>query len=132
MAWMQLRALARWVAEHVGPDVPLHFSRFQPQYKLANLPPTPVETLEQARQISLDEGVRFVYIGNVPGHPGDNTYCPSCGRPIIVRQGFAVTEYHLKKGACAYCGAVDPGRLVARRSAGANFQDAGGRRSGRR
>ena len=105
----QLRALARWVVDHVGPDVPLHFSRFQPQYKLANLPPTPVETLEQARQISLDEGVRFVYVGNVPGHPGDNTYCPACGRPIIVRQGFAVTEYHLQKGACAYCGASIPG-----------------------
>ena len=105
----QLQALARWVVAHVGRDVPLHFSRFQPQYKLANLPPTPVETLERARQISLDEGVRFVYVGNVPGHPGDNTYCPACGRPIIVRQGFAVTEYHLKGSACAYCGAEIPG-----------------------
>jgi pyruvate formate lyase activating enzyme len=105
----QLRALARWVVTHVGPDVPLHFSRFQPQYKLANLPPTPVETLEQARQLSLDEGVRFVYIGNVPGHPGDNTYCPNCGRPIIIRSGFAVTEYHIEKEVCAYCSTPIPG-----------------------
>jgi len=105
----QLRALARWVARDLSPDVPLHFSRFYPQYKLVNLPPTPVETLEQARQIALEEGVRFVYVGNVPGHLGDNTYCPACGRPIIVRQGFAVTEYHLNGGTCAYCGATIPG-----------------------
>jgi pyruvate formate lyase activating enzyme len=105
----QLRGLARWVAREVSPDVPLHFSRFQPLYKLANLPPTPVETLEKARQIALEEGVRFVYVGNVPGHAGDNTYCPACGRPIIVRRGFAVTEYHIKRGGCAYCGASIPG-----------------------
>jgi pyruvate formate lyase activating enzyme len=68
-----------------------------------------VETLEQARQIALEKGMRFVYIGNVPGHAGDNTYCPACGRPIIVRQGFAVVEYHLRGGKCAYCGAAIPG-----------------------
>jgi pyruvate formate lyase activating enzyme len=105
----QLRGLARWVARELSPDVPLHFSRFYPQYKLNNLPPTPVETVVQARQTALEEGVRFAYVGNVPGHPGDNTYCPACGRPIIVRQGFAVTEYHLKGGTCAYCGAAIPG-----------------------
>ncbi len=105
----QLRALARWVARELSPDVPLHFSRFHPQYKLTNLPPTPVETLEQAREIALEEGVRFVYVGNVPGHPGNNTYCPVCGQTIIVRQGFAVTEYHLQGGNCAYCGEPVPG-----------------------
>jgi pyruvate formate lyase activating enzyme len=105
----QLAALSRWVAAEISPDVPLHFSRFYPEYKLTNLPPTPVETLEQARQIALEKGMRFVYIGNVPGHAGDNTYCPACGRPIIVRQGFAVVEYHLRGGKCAYCGAAIPG-----------------------
>ncbi|MBN1221591.1 MAG: AmmeMemoRadiSam system radical SAM enzyme [Anaerolineae bacterium] len=105
----QLRALSRWVAQELSPDIPLHFSRFYPQYKLTNLPPTPVETIDQAREIALAEGMRFVYAGNVPGHPGNNTYCPTCGEPIIIRQGFAVTEYHLQNGACAYCGEAIPG-----------------------
>jgi pyruvate formate lyase activating enzyme len=105
----QLRALSRWVAQEVSPDVPLHFSRFQPLYKLQNLPPTPVETLDQARQIALKEGMRFVYVGNVPGHPGDNTYCPACGEALIVRQGFSVLEYHLEGGTCPYCGESIPG-----------------------
>jgi pyruvate formate lyase activating enzyme len=105
----QLRALAGWVARELSPDVPLHFSRFYPDYKLTNLPPTPVETLDRARQVALEEGVRFVYVGNVPGHPGNHTYCPACGRPIIVREGFAVVEYHLNGSACAYCGQPIPG-----------------------
>ncbi|HIE38344.1 MAG TPA: AmmeMemoRadiSam system radical SAM enzyme [Anaerolineales bacterium] len=105
----QLRALSRWVARDLSPDVPLHFTRFHPQYKLTNLPPTPVESLEKARAIALEEGVRFVYVGNVPGHPANTTYCPVCRRPIVVRQGFAVREYHLQGGACAYCGESIPG-----------------------
>jgi pyruvate formate lyase activating enzyme len=105
----QLRSLARWLARDISPDVPLHFSRFVPQYKLNNLPPTPVETLEKAWQVARDEGMRFVYVGNVPGHPADNTYCPACGKAIIVRQGFDVTEYHLQGSACAYCGEPIPG-----------------------
>jgi len=105
----QLQALARWVARDLSPDVPLHFSRFHPQYKLTNLPPTPVERLDRAREIALEAGVRFVYVGNVPGHPGNNTSCPACGRTIIVRQGFGVKEYHLQAGACAYCNQPIPG-----------------------
>ncbi|MBN1813902.1 MAG: AmmeMemoRadiSam system radical SAM enzyme [Anaerolineae bacterium] len=105
----QLQALARWVARDLSPDVPLHFSRFYPQYKLQNLPPTPVETLDRARDIALAEGVRFVYVGNVPGHPGDNTYCPACGEALILRQGFSVLEYHLEGGTCPYCGESIPG-----------------------
>jgi len=105
----QLRALARWVAQELSPDIPLHFSRFYPQYKLTNLPPTPVETLDRARQVAMEEGMRFVYVGNVPGHPGDNTYCHACGRLIIGRTGFAVTEYHLQSGRCAFCGQAIPG-----------------------
>ena len=105
----QLRALARWVARDLSPGVPLHFSRFHPQYKLTNLPPTPVETLDRAREVALEEGVRFVYVGNAPGHPGRHTYCPACGKILVARQGFVVTEYHLQDGVCAYCGEPIPG-----------------------
>jgi pyruvate formate lyase activating enzyme len=105
----QLRALARWIVDDLGPDVPLHFSRFYPQYKLKNLPPTPVETLEQAREIALGEGVRFAYIGNVGGHPGNHTYCPACGEVVIQRVGFGVQAYHIEGGRCIFCGAPIPG-----------------------
>jgi pyruvate formate lyase activating enzyme len=105
----QLRALTRWIARDLSPDVPVHFSRFHPDYKLTNLPPTPVETLDRARETAMEEGVRFVYVGNVPGHPGNHTYCPACGEVLIVRQGFTVTEYHLEGGICAYCQEPIPG-----------------------
>jgi pyruvate formate lyase activating enzyme len=105
----QLRALSRWVARDLSPDIPLHFSRFHPQYKLANLHPTPIETLDAARQIAMEEGVRYAYVGNVPGHPGDNTYCPNCGETLILRQGFSVLEYHLISGVCKYCETSIPG-----------------------
>lgn len=105
----QLRALSRWVVREVSPDVPLHFTRFYPQYKLTNLPPTPVETLELAWETAQEEGVRFAYVGNVPGHVGNNTRCPACGKTIVVREGFAVTEYHLKGGRCSYCNEPIPG-----------------------
>ena len=105
----QLRNLAGWIARELSPDIPLHFSRFHPQYKLANLPPTPVETLDRAYQAAQEEGVRFVYVGNVPGHPANNTYCPSCGKAVIVREGFVVAEYRLEGGACPDCGKILPG-----------------------
>lgn len=105
----QLRALSRWLAQEISPDVPLHFTRFSPNYKLTNLPPTPVETLERAREVALEEGMRFVYVGNVWGHPGSHTYCPRCGKAVILREGFAVRGYYLRKGACAYCGEPIPG-----------------------
>ena len=105
----ELRELARWVVDNVGTDVPVHFSRFQPLYKLLNLPPTPVETLETAREVAMEEGINYVYLGNVPGHAADHTYCARCGQAIIVRQGFAVLEYHLEKGKCQYCGNPVPG-----------------------
>jgi len=104
-----LREMARWIVGNVGPDVPTHFSRFGPMYKLTNLPPTPVETLEGARAIAMEEGISYVYIGNVPGHPANNTYCAHCGKLIIGRMGFYVTEYHLVEGKCEYCGNRIPG-----------------------
>ncbi len=105
----ELRALARWVVDNVGPDVPTHFSRFYPQYQLKNLPPTPVETLERARDAAMEEGIRYAYIGNVPGHSGDNTYCHCCGEAVIERMGFAVTAYHIVDGQCEFCGCPIPG-----------------------
>jgi pyruvate formate lyase activating enzyme len=105
----ELRELALWIVDNVGPDVPTHFSRFQPLYQLLNLPPTPVETLEKAREIAMEEGINYAYIGNVPGHAANHTYCARCGEPIIVRQGFAVLEYHLTNGHCDYCGNPIPG-----------------------
>ena len=105
----QLKALAGWVARELSPDVPLHFSRFFPQYQMANLPPTPLETLTQARQVAMAEGLRYVYVGNVPGDPGNNTFCPRCGRAVVVRDGFAVLEYHLKGDRCETCDERIPG-----------------------
>jgi pyruvate formate lyase activating enzyme len=104
-----LTELAKWVVGEIGPDVPVHFTRFHPDYQLPNLPDTPVATLERAREIGLGQGLRFAYVGNVPGHPGNNTYCPKCGRAVIERDGLFVTGMHLKNGHCEYCARAIPG-----------------------
>jgi len=99
----EFKGLARWVKSEMGLDVPLHFSRFHPQYLLKNLPPTPLETLERAKAISDAEGLHYVYLGNVPGHPAEKTYCPKCRRAVVDREGFTVEGIHLRKGRCQYC-----------------------------
>ena len=104
-----LRALADWVMGELGPDVPVHFTRFHPDYQLLNLPPTPIATLDRARAIAMARGLRYVYVGNVPGHPGNNTYCPGCGKIVVARQDFFVTESTLKDGRCGACGRVIAG-----------------------
>jgi pyruvate formate lyase activating enzyme len=98
-----LRALADWVIGEVGPDVPLHFTRFHPDYRLQNLPPTPVSVLDKAREIALARGIRYVYVGNVPGHPGNHTWCPGCGKVVVRRNGFFVTELNIDRGRCRSC-----------------------------
>ena len=98
------RSLAEWVSGELGPDVPLHFTRFYPAYQMPNLPPTPIATLERARETAMERGIRYAYVGNVPGHPGNNTYCPGCRRAVILRSNFFVTETHMKNGRCAFCG----------------------------
>ncbi|MBN1484340.1 MAG: AmmeMemoRadiSam system radical SAM enzyme [Chloroflexia bacterium] len=103
-----MRRLVRWVYQELGPDVPLHFSRFYPQYRLQNLPPTPLQSLEQARAVALEEGLRYVYIGNVAGHEAGHTYCPRCGDLVIRRSGFSVLENRLQDGRCP-CGEAIPG-----------------------
>ena len=100
----EIAEMCDWVASELGPDVPLHFTRFHPTYKIRNLPPTPVRTLERCRRTGLDKGLRYVYAGNVPGHPGENTYCPKCGKPVITRLGFRIAEMNLTDGTCAACG----------------------------
>ncbi len=98
------RDTCNWIKENLGADVPLHISRFWPTYKLTNLSPTSVETLEKIRQVALDSGLRYVYIGNVPGNKSENTYCPKCKKPVIERTGYTILSYEIENGKCKYCG----------------------------
>lgn len=99
----ELRQIAQFVRS-VGVDVPWHVSRFHPTYQLMDQPVTPVKTLERARQIGLDAGLRYVYEGNIPGE-GEETLCWSCGKTLMKRYGFSVEENHVKDGKCGFCGA---------------------------
>ena len=94
----EVRELARWVKENLSDEVPLHFSRFQPMHKLQNLPPTPVERVIRAREIALEEGLKYVYTGNIPDSPGDSTYSPRTGQVVIERMGFYVVRNTLTNG----------------------------------
>jgi pyruvate formate lyase activating enzyme len=105
----EMRDLCRWVVKELGPDVPLHFSRFYPTYLLNNLPPTPVDTLETFHTIAVSEGIHHAYIGNVPGHPMESTYCHKCSTRIIQRSGYNVKIERLEKGTCGKCGTTIPG-----------------------
>jgi len=105
----QVRHMSRWIVNNLGNDVPLHFSRFQPAYRLAHLTPTPVKTLENARQVARDEGVNFSTLGNVPGHRYNSTFCPACNEMLIHRVGFAVVNNRISGGNCNRCGKAIPG-----------------------
>jgi len=105
----EVHRLAAWVKKTLGPDVPLHFTRFHPTYRLTNLPPTPVPTLERAWRTAKGEGLNFVYLGNLPGHEAENTYCPGCGELVIRRMGFRILDNRLSKGHCASCKRAIPG-----------------------
>jgi pyruvate formate lyase activating enzyme len=105
----EFQGLARWVKSELGPDVPLHFSRFHPEYLLKNLPPTPIETLERAKAIADAEGLHYVYIGNVPGHPAESTYCPHCRKKIVDRTGYTINGVYLRHGKCQFCQTTIPG-----------------------
>ncbi len=100
-----IRRMCQWMLDELGPDWPLHFSRFRPAHKLTNLPPTPASVLIEARQIARECGLHYVYIGNV--HEVDDagiTYCPGCRRELIYREGFFVIRNELKEGKCPFCG----------------------------
>jgi pyruvate formate lyase activating enzyme len=100
----KIKRMCGWVADNLGPDRPLHFSRFHPLHKLAHLPPTPVETLVKVREIARAAGLRYVYIGNVRDLPdAETTFCPNCRRAIVERDIFAVTRMDIAGGRCKYC-----------------------------
>ncbi len=108
----ELAELSAWIAGELGPDVPLHFSAFHPDYKLADVPPTPPETLARARRIARREGLRYVYTGNVHDREGDTTWCPSCGAAVIERDWYEILAARLEHGACAACGTKIPGHFA--------------------
>lgn len=105
----EINRMCVWIKENLSDSVPLHFTRFHPAYKLTNLPATPVKTLENALAVAQKVGLKFVYIGNVPGHERNSTFCPRCGKRIVYRMHFSPLEMHIKDGKCEYCGEAIPG-----------------------
>jgi pyruvate formate lyase activating enzyme len=102
----ELKQLAEFIAREVGPEVPWHISRFHPTYRLTDRPVTPVQTLVRAREIGISAGLRYVYVGNVPGESGENTFCPECSQLLIERWGFSIRKNAVENGRCPGCGAV--------------------------
>ncbi len=111
----ELDRMSRWVVEHLGPDVPMHFTAFHPDYKMLDLPPTPPETLARARRIAVANGVRYAYTGNVHDAEGGSTYCHGCGARVIERYWYTLGEWRLTDdGRCADCGTPCAGRFAGR------------------
>lgn len=104
-----MKRMCIWIKDNLGEEIPLHFNRFFPAYKLKELPPTSIETLERARGIADEVGLRYVYIGNVPGHRYDNTFCPECGGLLIHRMGLSILANNIQGGRCEFCGQEIPG-----------------------
>jgi pyruvate formate lyase activating enzyme len=102
--------MCRWIKGNLGLDTPLHFTRFFPNYKLTHLSPTPVSTLESAYEIAKKNGLRYVYVGNVPGHIYNSTYCPFCNRKVIYRTHFDIAEMNIVEGKCKFCSFSIEGR----------------------
>ena len=100
----ELRDIARFIVRELGAHTPWHISRFFPQYKLTYLPPTPKKTITTAVEIGYEEGLRFVYAGNIPGSPYETTFCPVCHTPLIKRLGYEIVENNIDKGRCPACG----------------------------
>ncbi len=105
----ELRRLASFIAADLGPETPWHISRFHPTYRLTDRPPTPLESLLEARRIGLDAGLRYVYTGNVPGEEGEGTYCYQCGTLLVDRMGFFIRHNRIDNGHCPACGAAIDG-----------------------
>ena len=100
----EITEMCRWVHSELGADAPIHFSRFHPTYKIKNLPPTPVSTLTRAREIALKAGLNYAYVGNVPGHEGESTYCPGCKKRVVKRVGYGILDLAIENGKCRNCG----------------------------
>lgn len=107
---IQLKGIATWIVNELGPDTPWHVTRFVPHLKLSHLGSTPIATLEKARQIGLDCGLHYVYLGNVPGHPAENTYCHHCHKLLIEREDFVIKQLNMVEGKCPECNEPIPGR----------------------
>jgi pyruvate formate lyase activating enzyme len=105
-----IKRMCAWILKELGPDYPLHFIRFHPDYKLTRLPWTPVATLEEFREIAMKEGLHYVYVGNVPGHAGESTYCHGCKKMLIERTGYVLKQMNIVNGKCKFCGTTIPGR----------------------
>ncbi|MCP5277251.1 MAG: AmmeMemoRadiSam system radical SAM enzyme [Thiobacillus sp.] len=107
----EIRRLSEWIGKELGPDVPLHFTAFHPDWKMTDLPPTPAATLSRARKIALETGLHHVYTGNVHDPEGGTTFCPKCHKAVIVRDWYEIPEYHLTDdGHCPHCGTAIAGR----------------------
>ncbi len=101
--------MCRWVCDNLGPDTPVHFLRFHPDYKMMDFPSTPVETLEKHHAVGKKAGLNYVYVGNVTGHPAESTYCPGCGAVLVKRFGYEILEYNLDaRNKCRFCGHKTP------------------------
>ena len=106
----ELGAMTEWIRDALGPDVPVHFTAFHPDFRMTDRPPTPLATLSRARRIALDNGLRYVYTGNVHDHAGSSTYCSVCGQVLIGRDWYVLSEWNLTdEGRCSNCGTVLPG-----------------------
>ncbi len=104
--------LVDFILGEIGPDVPIHFTRFHPDFQLLNLSPTPVATLDRMRNHAMSKGIHYAYVGNVPDHPGNHTYCPQCGKAVIQRNSFFITEMNVDRGKCKFCGRAIAGVWV--------------------
>ena len=97
--------MAEWVVENLGPDVPMHFTAFHPDYKMRDVGPTPPATLSLARKIAVESGVRYAYTGNVHDEAGGSTYCHACNAKLVGRDWYVITAWNLTDdGACRSCG----------------------------
>lgn len=105
----EIRWVAHYLRDEVGPDVPWHISRFYPQYRMADVMPTPVSTLERAWQIGQEAGLEYVYVGNLPGNHTESTFCPACHHVVIERSGYSLGRRNLPGGKCGHCGTAIAG-----------------------
>jgi pyruvate formate lyase activating enzyme len=111
----ELEEMTQWVVQNLGPDVPMHFTAFHPDWKMRDIPPTPPATLTRARQIAMKNGVRYAYTGNVHDEAGGSTYCHQCGAKLIGRDWYDITAWHLDaQGKCQTCGTSCAGVFEAR------------------
>ena len=108
----EIESLSRWICRELGPDIPLHFSAFHPDWQMMEVPPTPPSTLTRSREIAKGEGLRYVYTGNVHDSEGGTTYCPGCRTPLIIRDWYQIDRYDLSRdGRCSHCGQLIAGRF---------------------